>query len=94
MSTIYPIIVNAPVTFSQFRKPGTIPLLEEQCIRKLSDKYEKTRAQIALRHGIDRGLCIVPKSKTPARLVENLQVRLKLPGTDWKVHEETYHQVS
>ncbi|VDK40813.1 unnamed protein product [Taenia asiatica] len=55
-------------------KRGISPLMEQPLILELAKKYGKTPAQIALRHGLQRGLCVIFKSKTPARLAENLQV--------------------
>ncbi|KAL5103681.1 15-anhydro-D-fructose reductase [Taenia crassiceps] len=55
-------------------KRGVLPLMEQPLILELAKKYCKTPAQIALRHGLQRGICVIFKSKTPARLAENLQV--------------------
>ncbi|KAL5966485.1 15-anhydro-D-fructose reductase [Taenia solium] len=55
-------------------KRGIFPLMEQSLILELAKKYGKTPAQIALRHGLQRGLCVIFKSKTPTRLAENLQV--------------------
>lgn len=55
-------------------KRGVIPLMEQSLILELAKRYGKTPAQIALRHGLQRSLCVIFKSKTPTRLAENLQV--------------------
>ncbi|KAJ8711449.1 hypothetical protein PYW07_008691 [Mythimna separata] len=40
----------------------------------LADKYGKTRAQIALRYLIQRGIPVIPKSFTKSRIAENLNL--------------------
>lgn len=40
----------------------------------LAQKYEKTRAQIALRYLIQRGIPVIPKSFTKSRIEENLNI--------------------
>uniref|UniRef100_A0A915EY36 Non-specific protein-tyrosine kinase n=1 Tax=Echinococcus canadensis TaxID=519352 RepID=A0A915EY36_9CEST len=55
-------------------KRGVIPLMEQPLILELAKRYGKTPAQIALRHGLQRSLCVIFKSKTPTRLAKNLQV--------------------
>lgn len=40
----------------------------------LARKYGKTRAQILLRWNVQQGIIPIPKSKTPARLAENIAV--------------------
>ncbi|CDS38232.1 aldo keto reductase family 1 member B4 [Echinococcus multilocularis] len=55
-------------------KRGVIPLMEQPLVLELAKRYGKTPAQIALRHGLQRSLCVIFKSKTPTRLAENLQV--------------------
>ncbi|VDM22452.1 unnamed protein product [Hydatigera taeniaeformis] len=49
-------------------------LIDEPVLTKIGEKYGKTTAQVALRHGIQRGICVVPKSQTPKRIKENFQV--------------------
>ncbi|CAH0402835.1 unnamed protein product [Chilo suppressalis] len=41
---------------------------------EIADKYKKTRAQIALRYLIQRGIAVVPKSFTKSRIEENLNI--------------------
>ena len=49
-------------------------LLEEQSLTSLADKYGKTPAQIVLRWQIELGNIVFPKSVTPARIAENIDV--------------------
>lgn len=49
-------------------------ILQNQVIKKLSQKYQKTAAQIVLRWDIQTGVVTIPKSTNPARLVENQEV--------------------
>ncbi len=49
-------------------------LLEHKSILELSQKYEKTPAQILLRWAIQRGTKIIPKSSNSNRMKENIDV--------------------
>ncbi|WP_370568744.1 aldo/keto reductase [Lysinibacillus sp. HST-98] len=49
-------------------------LLEEALIRELASKYGKTPAQIVLRYDVQHDVVTIPKTMTPARMVENLAV--------------------
>ena len=49
-------------------------LLDEEILKKLADKYNKTPAQIALRWNIDQGTMIIPKSVHAKRLKENIDI--------------------
>ena len=47
---------------------------DEPVLKELADKYGKTYAQIMLRWCIDRELIILPKSVTPSRIQENIDI--------------------
>ena len=47
-------------------------LTDQAVLREIGIKYEKTAAQVALRFLVQRGISVVPKSKRPERLRENL----------------------
>lgn len=50
------------------------PLLQHPRLQQLADKYGKTVAQILIRYQIDRGVVVIPKSVTPARIRSNMAV--------------------
>lgn len=47
-------------------------LTELETLREIGSRYGKTAAQVALRFLVQRGISVVPKSKRPKRLRENL----------------------
>uniref|UniRef100_A0A0N5AXN1 Aldo_ket_red domain-containing protein n=1 Tax=Syphacia muris TaxID=451379 RepID=A0A0N5AXN1_9BILA len=54
-------------------KPGPIPL-EDPLVKKLAEKYNKTPAQILLRHLLQRQIAIIPKSVNANRIKENFNI--------------------
>ncbi|KAL5112918.1 hypothetical protein TcWFU_009333 [Taenia crassiceps] len=61
---------------SPYRETDDRPcrLIDEPVLVEISRKYSKTPAQVALRHGIQRGICVVPKTRTPERVKENFNI--------------------
>ncbi|XP_043941850.1 aldo-keto reductase family 1 member A1 isoform X2 [Protopterus annectens] len=57
-----------------WKHPDEPILLEEPGIKKLAEKYKKSPAQILLRWQVQRGVVCIPKSVTPSRLLENIQI--------------------
>ncbi|XP_060132939.1 aldo-keto reductase family 1 member A1 isoform X1 [Zootoca vivipara] len=57
-----------------WKHPDEPVLLEEPGIKKLAEKYSKSPAQILLRWQVQRKVVVIPKSVTPARILQNLQV--------------------
>lgn len=51
---------------------------------EIGKKYGKSGAQVALAWGVAHGRCVVPKSKTPARIKDNLEGDFKLKDEDVK----------
>ncbi|CAG9766051.1 unnamed protein product [Ceutorhynchus assimilis] len=43
-------------------------------VQDLAKKYNKTAAQILLKHTVQRGICAIPKSTNPERLKQNIDI--------------------
>ncbi|HVX23363.1 MAG TPA: aldo/keto reductase [Acidimicrobiales bacterium] len=54
--------------------PGSGNVLENPVITALAAKYAKTPAQVILRWHLDEGRSALPKSVTPSRIAENIDV--------------------
>lgn len=62
---------------------GQGKVIADPMIKKIAEKYGKTPAQIILRWHMDNGLIAIPKSVTPSRIQENIQIfDFKLDGDD------------
>ena len=53
---------------------GQGKVIADPVIKKIAEKYKKTPAQIILRWHMDNGLIAIPKSVTPSRIQENIQI--------------------
>jgi len=49
-------------------------LFDEPVIEKLTEKYKKTKAQVLLNWAVIRGTIAIPKSTTPERITENIDI--------------------
>lgn len=48
--------------------------MDNEFVKQLADKYEKTPAQILLRNLVQRNLVAIPKSTNPERLRQNIEI--------------------
>jgi aldehyde reductase len=48
--------------------------LKNELVVKLAEKHKKSPAQILLRHLLQKGILIIPKSVNPKRIHENAQI--------------------
>jgi 2,5-diketo-D-gluconate reductase A len=53
---------------------GQGKVIADPVIKKIADKHKKTPAQVILRWHMENGLIAIPKSVTPARIVENIHI--------------------
>jgi diketogulonate reductase-like aldo/keto reductase len=53
---------------------GKNDLLVNSVLAAIGDKYNKTTAQVMLRWHFQRGISMIPKSQTPTRIVENINI--------------------
>ena len=53
---------------------GTGKIFEVESLKEIADKYNKTVAQVVLRWSLQHGFLPLPKSVTPKRIEENLDV--------------------
>lgn len=64
-------------------------LLEDKTVNEIANIYNKTSAQVLIRWGIERGIILIPKSVTPERIKENIDVfNFELSEIDIKKIEE------
>lgn len=72
------IIVSAygPIGAGQksTNRPDLPILLENETLKRIGNKYGKTPAQVCLRWLLQRNLVVLPKSVTPSRIEENIQL--------------------
>ncbi|KAF1989340.1 Aldo/keto reductase [Aulographum hederae CBS 113979] len=62
-----------PPTFSQ-RSKGIELLFDEGTVKGVAEKHGVTPAQVLLRWATQRNICVIPKSNSPNRLQQNLDV--------------------
>jgi len=62
---------------------GRLGLIDEPVIKEIAEKYGKTAAQTILRWNIDLGVSVIPKTITPSRMSENIDIfDFALDGND------------
>ena len=57
-----------------WRPLGKGEFLNDPALRALAAKHGRTAAQVVVRWHVDSGLLVIPKSRTPARIRENIDV--------------------
>ncbi|CAH1643087.1 unnamed protein product [Spodoptera littoralis] len=73
------------------------PRTDNQTLLKIADKYHKTIAQVNLRYLVELGVIPIPKSVTPKRINENIEVfdfQLTQNEKDWmKAFDKNYRTI-
>ncbi|XP_032674810.1 1,5-anhydro-D-fructose reductase [Odontomachus brunneus] len=68
---------------NQIGKGNIVPDPLKNCVvLEIAEKYEKTPAQILLRHIIQKGIIAIPKSINPKRIEQNIEL------FDWELQHE------
>lgn len=49
-------------------------ILDNPVVDEIAKKHNKSPAQVVLRHGVQKGLIVIPKSTNPGRLRQNLDI--------------------
>lgn len=57
-----------------WRPLGKGEFLDDPALRAIAAKHGRTAAQVVIRWHVDNGLLVIPKSRTPARIRENIDV--------------------
>jgi diketogulonate reductase-like aldo/keto reductase len=67
---------------------GRGKLLEEAVLTQIAQKYGKTAAQVILRWHVELGCVVIPKSVTPSRIKQNIEI------FDFKLDAEDMAQIA
>lgn len=79
---------------SCFRREDQVNLLQDEDVKKIAEKHSVTVGQVLIRYQVEKGNAVIPKSITPSRIVENLNiVGLKLDSDDMDVLNKLYLKV-
>ncbi|XP_054713133.1 1,5-anhydro-D-fructose reductase-like isoform X2 [Uloborus diversus] len=49
-------------------------LLDDERLKPICDKHQKSPAQVLLKFLVQRNICVIPKSSNPKRIKENIQI--------------------
>lgn len=71
-------------------EPNEVGVLDDPIVTELANKYNKSPAQIVLRYQAQRGIVSIPKSVTPTRIRDNLQVHVTSLAYDYKHSKRFY----
>ena len=68
---------------------ATFPdIFKDKTVNEISQKYKKSPAQVALKHLIQKGIIVIPKSINPQRIKENFQLH------DWVLESEDVNKLN
>lgn len=73
-SEVYEYCKNKNILIEAWAPLAKGEALKNKTIRNLANKYHKSEAQICLRWAIDKGTVPIPKSTTPERIKQNINV--------------------
>jgi len=62
--------------------PGATRLAERPEIVEVAKKLGRTPGQVILRWNLQRGIAVLPKTATPSRLAENLDLDFEIPEAE------------
>ena len=65
----------------------TVNLLDEEVLKEMSKKYNKTLGQIALNWSISQGVIVIPRTSSTERMKENLL------STSFKMKDEDIEKI-
>lgn len=78
---------SLPIVFT--RSPsGHAPLLKMSSVEVISERLNKTTAQVILRWGIQRGTSVLPRSLHPDRIRSNFDI------LSWSLSEEDWNEIN
>lgn len=49
-------------------------LLDHPVVRKIAKKHDKSTGQVLLRHVVQNGMIVIPKSTNPERIKQNIEI--------------------
>lgn len=75
------------VIFTAYSPLARGKVLRDKIIQGLSEKYGRTKAQIALRWALQKGTVVIPKATSEEHLKENMKI------FDWKISEEDMKKI-
>ena len=76
---------NIAITAYSSLGSGKVGPLQDKVVQSISEKYQKTPAQILLRWGIEKGYIVIPRSHNEERQRENMDIfNFKLSAEDIK----------
>ena len=72
-----------------YKDKGFPELIEDKTIKEIANNHKKSPAQVLIRWGIQRGTVLIPKSTTPERIKENIDVfDFELSEEEMKIIQE------